>query len=216
MGSSPREVTPSPIPSENLSAWFRFNTRITVTGSGVSQWDDVSGNDRHLVQANDANRPAKQVDGSILFNGTSHRLTTGAFTRNQPDTIYLLLKQISWTSGDRLMDGISPGFGQIIQTAVSPELRMGAGSLLPVNNQLVLDTYGVICCVFNAENALMQIDNGVPVTGDDGANNPGGLNLGTTASGSNAANIQVKEVIIYSAAHDDTTRATIIDYLSGL
>lgn len=48
MGEIPLGFTPSDI--SGLKLWTRFNSGITETGSGVSQWDDVSGNGNHLLQ----------------------------------------------------------------------------------------------------------------------------------------------------------------------
>jgi hypothetical protein len=68
----------------NLAAWFRLGVGITETGQGVSQWDDQSGNGRHLKQGTDGARPSKQSDGSILFNGSDEFLKCDAFTFSQP------------------------------------------------------------------------------------------------------------------------------------
>ncbi len=54
------------------AAWFRANTGITVTGLGVSQWDDQSGNARHLLQGTDANRPI-----GLIHSGTNYLYLSG-------------------------------------------------------------------------------------------------------------------------------------------
>lgn len=48
---------PDEIFGANLFAWYRADLGITLTSSHVSQWDDQSGNARHLTQGTDANRP---------------------------------------------------------------------------------------------------------------------------------------------------------------
>ena len=40
------------------AAWYKAESGITLNGSNVSQWDDQSGNGRHLVQATSARQPA--------------------------------------------------------------------------------------------------------------------------------------------------------------
>lgn len=61
----------TPNQHSGLAAWYRFNQGITSVGSFVSQWDDQSGNARHLVQATAANRPFNGSGGSnLVTNGT--------------------------------------------------------------------------------------------------------------------------------------------------
>ena len=81
MGSVDLKYLPSQEP--NLIQWNRKNTGITVTGSGISQWDDVSGNGNHLKQGTDANRPSKEANGSVLTDGLAHYMQTDAYTLNQ-------------------------------------------------------------------------------------------------------------------------------------
>lgn len=191
------------------AAWFRFNTGITVTGAGVSQWDDQSGNARHLLQATDTNRPALEADGSITFDGADNYLKCDAFTLDQPETRYLLFKQVSWTDTDVVCAG-NGTTNTILQASASPQVR-----LVNVGNvSLTLDTYGVIAAVLNSTSSLIQLNNGTPVTGNVGANNSGGFTLGANGTPAVFANIQVKEVILYAAAHDAATRARVIRYLA--
>ncbi len=214
MGVPSGGFLPSSLP--NLELWTRFNQGITVTGSGVSQWDDQSGNGNHLLQGTDANRPSEEVDGSILFNGTAHFLKAAAFTLVQPETIYILGKQVTWTADDRWIDGNANNTGVLQQAAPSPEIRIFAGAFLG-NISLTLDTDGIITSVFNSTSSVIQLNNDSPVTGDAGAANMGGFILGARGDGTtNFSNIQVKEALIYSEAHDAATRAQVIGYLQSI
>lgn len=66
----------------NPAAWFMASRGVTVTGSGVSQWDDQSGNARHLKQGTDANRPSKvNATGSVAVGSGS------SFTRATVATV---------------------------------------------------------------------------------------------------------------------------------
>jgi len=211
--------SPVMFPSElpDLKLWTRFNSGITVTGSGVSQWDDQSGNGNHLKQGTDTNRPSKESDGSILFDGVDNFLKADAFTLVQPETIYLLVKQVTWTDADYLFDGNASSSGLVYQKSTSPGLRAFAGALSGENTDLVLDAYGVISVTFNGTSGVFQINNNTALTGDYGAANMGGFILGAIAGGgANWSNIQVKEALIYSTAHDAATRVEIIAYLSNV
>ena len=212
-------ITDDPIPflpSDliNLTAWFRFNKGITVTGAGVSQWDDASGNDNHLLQATDTNRPSKEVDGSILFDGVDNFLKTQVFALHQPCTVYLLVKQVSWSAPDALYDGNELITGAVLQTAPSPGIA--ANGLAALNLDLLVGVYGALATVFNGVLSSIKVNNGVETTGDTGISPMDGFTLGAAATAVLHSNIQVKEVVIYSGAHDEATRVQMADYLNSL
>jgi len=200
-----------------LKLWTKFNSGITVTGSGVSQWDDVSGNGNHLKQGTDANRMTLEADGSILGNGVNQFLKTDAFTLVQPETIYFLGKQVTWTALDAFFDGNAVNTGKLRQdNSSSPSLESYAGVVLPLFGSLPLDTYRVITTIFNGASSLIQANNIAPLTGNAGAANMGGFTLGASGTPDRYSNIQVKEILIYSEAHDAATRAKVISYLSNI
>lgn len=209
----------SPLMLPNVAAWFRFGQGITVTGAGVSQWDDASGNARHLLQGTDANRPPKQADGSILFDGVAHFLKSAPFALAQPETVYLLIKQITWTANDAFADGIGAANRMVVEQkagGVSPEIDIYAGAFAATNSGLAVGAYGVVAAVFNGAASLVQVNTGAPVVGDPLAQGGGGLTIGASYVPGNFSNIQLKEVIIYAAAHDAATRARVITYLNAL
>jgi hypothetical protein len=214
MQKRPGYIVPSDL--TNLAAWYQFNTGITEAGQGVSQWDDQSGNGRHLKQGTDGSRPVKQSDGSILFNGSDEHLQTDAFTFDQPATVYWLGKQVTWTDTDRLWDGISATFA-LFQNTASPQLRVNAGAGLGNISGPAIDTYGVVSVVLNGASSVLQLNNSSTVSGNAGTNNAGGFTLGSgvvTGTPALFSNSQVKEVLLYSEAHNAETRTKVISYLN--
>lgn len=200
-------------PFEGLApaAWFRAGQGITVTGSGVSQWDDQSGNDRHLLQGTDAARPALQGDGTILFNGTSHYLKTNAFTLNQPEWVLWVGKQVSWTAGEYFFDGNSNTTGIIIQAGTTPEIRINAGATVAGNTGLAVGTRGVVSAQFNGASSSLCVNNATPTTGNAGTANMGGLTLGARADGLIFySNISTSELIVFPFAPSAALQARII------
>lgn len=205
----------NPASLPNLAAWFRFNQGIT--GTAVSQWDDASGNGRHLKQSTGAAQPAKQADGSILFDGSSDFLKCDAFTLNQPYTVYVLFKQVTWTANDRIFDGEATNSSILFQVGTTPSLSLFAGSTVAANTNLAVDTYGAVASVFNGASSAMQVNATTTTTGNAGAGNMGGFTLGAQGGGGGQwGNIQVKEVAIYSVAHDLATRQLVHTYLLAL
>ena len=203
-------------PIETQAAWFRFKLGITSAASAVSQWDDLSGNGRNLEQATGTNQPALQSDLSILFDGVDNFMKCDAFTFNQPETIYILFKQITWAVFERVFDGNALNTGGMFQNGSTPLLGFHAGITVAAGG-LTLGSYGAVATVFNGASGVLQVNDEAPTTGDAGAANMGGFTLGangdTTADWSH---VQVKEVILYAAAHDATQRARVISYLSAI
>lgn len=216
MGSEVQE-DPGP-PIESPAAWYRFNTGITEAGTGVSQWDDASGNGHHLLQATDSRRPSKDVDGSILFNGTSDGLVTGAWTQAQPVTVYALLKPITWADNDIFWDTTARMF--IAQAGVTPNVSLygGSGGYGLQNTNYSLGSYHEVCAVYNGASSVNHVNGSAAVTGNlAGTAGISPFSLGSAYNaGSGWSNIQVKEVLVYAAAHDAMQRQTVFDYLAGL
>lgn len=199
----------------SLAAWYRFRTGITITGGGVSAWRDFSGNGRDLAQATAASRPTLTGDGSISFDGSNDYLQA-TFTLAQPATLYLCVQQLTWTSGDILFDGVTAD-ARVAQNTSSPGLAANAGSGLTVDNTIPVGRYGVLAFVANATASRYQAGSGGPAvltSGDAGTNAFGGLTLGASRTPGNYANILVREVAMYSVAHDAPTRLALLRYMA--
>lgn len=198
------------IASSAPAAWFRQGVGITVTGSGVSQWDDQSGNGRHLLQGTDAARPALQGDGTILFNGTSHYLKTAAFTLNQPTWVIWVGKQVSWTQGDRITDGNANDTGILQQDTASPRVRIYAGVGTAFVSTLAVGSLGVLAAVINGGSSSLRHNLNVATPGDAGSSNMGGLTLGARSDGSSPSNISTSELIVFPFAPSTALEARLI------
>ena len=205
---------PEPITALSPVAWYRYGVGITVTGQGVSTWADQSGNGNDLLQGTDGARPPLQADNSILFNGTDEYLKAVGFTLNQPETVYGLGRQITWTSNDHWFDGNAAISGRVVQLGTTPAIIMSAGSSVASNINAILNTYCVVAAVFNGASSELQVNRTTTTTGDAGAANMGGFTLAARGDNAVFSNIQVKEVIVFPDAHDAATRAIVITYLA--
>jgi hypothetical protein len=215
-GRAPAVIDPSTI--EGLEGWWRKGVGITESGGLVSQWNDQSGNGRHLVQATEASRPAVQGDGSILFDGVDNHMavaTWGLFP--QPITVYVLGKQVTWASVDRWFDASNASDRYtLLQFGSSGQLQMAAGVGLN-GPTLALDTYGIITTLFSGANSAIRKNLEAATTGDAGTAAGEGFRLGARGNGTaNWGNIQFKEVLLYSGAHDEATQDQIIRYLASV
>lgn len=75
---------------------------ITLNGSTVSQWNDLSGNGRHATQAAGANQPTYSATGLLgkpaaVFDGVSDRMSTGTLNVAMSGD-YTLLTVLSTTN----------------------------------------------------------------------------------------------------------------------
>lgn len=200
----------------SLAAWYRFRRGIT-NASGCSNWADMSGNSRPLLQATASKRPTLLSTGELVFDGSSMTMAA-AFTLPQPCTIYMLFRQIGWTSGNIILDG-NTGTAKVTQSSGTQGLVANAGSALSAGTAIGINSYGVLCVIFNGTSSVYQSAGGGPsvtVTGDAGSNTPGGITIGSDRSGTNPANIGVREVAVYSAAHDATTRLGMLRYFAKI
>ena len=159
-----------------------------------------------------------QIVGStqVLADGTAHYMKTAAFPLVQPTEIWFVGKQVTWTSGDDLFDGVTNVSGMIIQTGSTPQLAAFAGASLASATNPALNTKNIVTVLFNGVNSSIQTNTSAATTGDVGAANMNGFTLADrSATGSNA-NIQASEIILLSAASSAAKRAQIYSLLKAL
>lgn len=204
-------ITSQQILDLSPAAWWRYNTGITESSGAVSAWADQSGNSRTLSQATGTNQPALQADFTILFDGVDNFMKASGFTLDQPLTIVLLFKQVTWGTNDYIYDGNVDDTTRLRQNDVTPDLRAGAGVDLADNTNLAVDTWGASRFVVNGASSLFQINLTAATTGDAGADNAGGFTLGKPGTtGGNYANIQVGEVILFPSAITDAQWSVVV------
>lgn len=198
-------------------AWFRFNIGITETGQGVSTWADQSGEGNDLLQGTDGARPAKQSDGSILFNGTDEYLKCGAFTFSQPETVYLLARRVTATTDDIVFDGNANDSMTMYEpnSATPNRVDLFAGTGGPNSSAWVVNTYAAVCAVFSGADSIIQVNSTTSSAVTVGVANAGGFTLASHGGvAERFANLQAKEVILFPVAHDAATRLHMIRYLA--
>jgi len=155
------------------------------------------------------------ADGTIYFDGISHFLKTAPFTLNQPSSIYFLGRAVTWSANDRIFDGNASDSGGVLQVTSTPRIQLNAGSGVANNDNYTLGAYVPMVAVFNGANSLLKVGDTAAVTGNAGAGNMGGITLGAIGAGNaNFANIQAKEMLSYSAAHDDNQINAVFAYLN--
>jgi hypothetical protein len=200
---------PSDIPG--LAAWYRYGIGITAAAGLVSQWDDASGNGRHLEQASGTNQPTLDASKVIVCDGSDNYLRA-TFTLNQPCTYAALMKTVTWTSGRRPIGG-SANEAALVFNPSSPSLRINAGASTGDNANLPVGVFGSVVCVFNGASSSLLVNQTAPAVGDAGALNPGGITLGSGSALTTFANVAFMEFVVYTGALSSANQLALAEYL---
>ena len=214
-----QDFLPTDLP--NLKTWYKPDGLLYNGSNFIHQWTDISGNGNHLLQATETNKPLR-VTGLLngyqgaRFDGVDNFLKAVGFTWNQPEMIYIVFNQVSWTMNDKIFDGNAISTGVFFQDAITPEMKIYAGVLSPADANFIIGSFYIATIIFNGANSLLQHNNSTEWTGDASTINMGGFTLGARADGTTQfANIEVMEIIgYYTVAHTADERTTVKNYLS--
>jgi len=172
---------------------------------------------RDLVQMTGANQPALTAAALpyITFDGTNDYMKAAAFSLSQPETIYFVGSQVSYTAFDGLFDGNSNETMRVQQWDISGRLALGCQSGKTVLLSGTAIAAGqILSFVASGTSSSVRQNSGSPSTGDAGIGTPNGFTLGAIGTPGNYSNITAQEILVYSASHDQGTQDRVIRYLS--
>jgi hypothetical protein len=205
-------IVPSDIYDGHTLFWYQSDDLSTITKGGtdlISSWRDKLGSGRDLLQINDLLKPL--WNGYVLFDGAGDSLKTSPFAWNQPEYLYLIIKQKTWFVNSILLDGNASGSSMIYQSFPTPKLTAYAGINSGKNSDLLVDTWGIVRLFFNGASSKFQVDANAAITWNCGVNNMGGFTLGSRGAGGGATgNIEVFEIIGRDSINGESN---IYDYL---
>lgn len=169
----------------------------------------------------DANNKVQRYSGNILtqptvskrglngfFDGVLKQMQTAAATLNQPETIWLFFRQLTWVNTYYIFDGYTGSTGALIQYDASPELDAFAGKHSTHDPNAFLGTWNILKVTFNGVNSKLQVNDNTEITFDCGTANMGGFTLAGLGGGN--TNIEVAEGIIRHRITDTSDNNTII------
>lgn len=198
----PQGFTPLELP--NLISWYDGRQGITLNGSNVSQWDDLSGNGNHFTQSLASRQPAYDATNQLLtfsgLNNVSMRVSTfgtGAIT--QPNTIMTVSQNTDHSVTGFLYDGGGLSTRHFVVYRTSAD-RIGMAAPTERTTFTGTDTSKrILATIFNGASSLMYRDGvssgALATVGTDTLN---GTFLGIAADGSSAewtGNIQGMVVV---------------------
>jgi hypothetical protein len=170
---------------------------------------------RDLFQGTTAKMPALSVSGGYniaTFDGSNDYMKAAAFSLSQPESVYLVGAQVSWTGSDYLYDGNALNLGILIQRGVSPELQTYAGNFTPTLPGATIGQRFIFTAVFNGASSLSRLNLGTTISGNAGSSNMGGFTLCGDGVGTETSNFDFNEAILRSVADDAATQGKIVSF----
>lgn len=247
MAMNPRLLVPrasgfNPKKLAGLELWLDASNSasITLNGSNVSQWDDLSGNGRHATMATAANQPLYlptgiNGKGAVSFTKTSAQAMYGTFSKTLTGmTVFVLFRYSNFGN-----DGNNRFFAMIVSGAaadfggtnhLSPLIRNGGAG----TNQVCAYGGGNIAIVttpaYDTPLIWSLVANGTTVSGriNNGAASVTNRTFNTIYSNyalsSYRSSLNVvadafmdgylSEIIVYNSALSDAARVQVAQYLS--
>jgi hypothetical protein len=99
--------------SGDLQFWVDAleTSSITLNGATVSQWNDLSGNNRHLTQSTGSLQPLYITSGAgsvgVGMDGIDDVMSSPTFTINQPFTRFLVVTRREATTSGTIINSVS-------------------------------------------------------------------------------------------------------------
>jgi len=204
---------PAVIDDGNSVVWIDAvnPTYIVKDGSDlVSQLTDRTGLGNHLLQSGlDSLKPVWSADG-VLLDGTTDYMESGAFLINTANTLYVVLKQVTWSDGEYIFSNSNV---YVKQHGITPDIAITSGNA--ITDKLPLDTFGIIRVIHNGGPSSIQINEETAGTGATGSNTWDKMILGASSGYVGQSNIQVKEIILRKVVDNATIQGLIYGYLKA-
>lgn len=224
-GGAAPVVTPVTIMGANAVEWWRSDLGITI-GTGVSTWHgQVSGLD--FTNGTGANQPTYNATGgpnstpSLAFDGTNDSLVGGALARALPQTIWLIGRQITWTSAESWVNDSAVTL-IILQRNLTPQIAMSAGAPALDNGGAPLTEWRRVQAEFTNSVADRLLIGSTATTGSNtGATSGTAPLLARNSAGTTFGRVEICEVaffnVVPSAGQTTELNAYVTDrYGAGL
>jgi hypothetical protein len=225
---SPRLLRPrarggfSPSQIANLGAWYDASVSSSIAiVTGVSQWNDLSGNGRHLVQATTNNQPvytANQIAGKpgVVFDKTNDRLTWSG-SLPQPTTIYCVGKYNATPSAgnETMYDSQTNGNRMRLFSPSGVRVAINAGTERSLPTDVTLTAYAVYEAIFNGATSFLGFNNSTTVSGNAGSTASDGIALNAFGGFAAFGGVSIAEFVLYSRVLNNSERSAVRLYLAG-
>jgi hypothetical protein len=211
----------TPLSVAGCQMWLDADDASSFTyssGVSVSQWNDLSGNGKHVTQGTAANQPSRNgsVNGrtSVVWDGSNDalKIAPASFTLAQPFTAFAVVTLTGASNQDTVFDGDS------VVCALAADTNdwvFGTSTILAGGQPTTAAQ--ILTAVFNTTSSALYMNGGSAIaSGGIGSNSLQGLRLGQLRSGLESfyqLGGSICEVIFYSSSLGSADRANVEAYL---
>jgi PKD repeat protein len=221
----------SQIPTSGLDLWLRADAGVQTSGTAVTSWQDLSGNNRHATQGNVSWQPQlaqNALNGLpvIHFTSAGQRLSTPAFSvfPSNEGTLYAVVRSTSSSYGtimgtyyqasQNFQWGIS-GSGSLRNYSWFQGPFGGSGTTYLTSQPdqfevIAVKKSGSTYTFYRGGQQVNQLTSGAYSSLLDAVS----VFLGTNHVGAEAFTGYMAEIIAYGGAQSDADRAEITNYLA--
>lgn len=217
------------LPADSLSLWLRADSGVTVLGTDVTQWDDLSGNARHATTISPAypqlipnelcNKPV------IRFNGGSTYMVTPAFQTfaNMRGTIFVVVRVNGAGNG-------AGGYGTFVSIFMPGEWQFGSystssyafydgsgGSNIPFATSPP-SQWGILALNRKYDDTISFYKSGALAVNDDIAilqPTPQTFKIGSRGDAYEVLNGDIAEIIVYDRSLNEAEMYQVNTYLAN-
>lgn len=204
------------------SLWLDAGYGITITGSGVSQWADRSGNGNDATQSTDASRPTVAsgvVNGrdALLFDGVDDYLMSTCTGKAAGQTVIAVAKNSDTTKATRRVWGFNSFYSVF---ANLNRWAFYANESSGVVNYAIADTtsWSIVETIRTSNSAASGRINGGTLTEFNPFDQSDGTALAVGAARNNVAEVWtgwIAELIVYPTALSADEIANVRKWLAG-
>ena len=210
----------------NPLLWYRSDRGVTLAGNKVSQWSDLSGNNIHLTQSDDARRPLYVATGYnggvrplLRFDGTAAYMATALISQAQPTHVFIRTIWSSFVGGAYnhcIIDGYGSNSSAIFRLHDSNVATIYAGAsgpalTVPTSADQIIEAYFSGASSIGALNGETYTD-----ASNAGTSAFNGLTLcchGGSHVAERCAPADVVEVIVFTSFIPQKFRDRLIAYM---
>ena len=152
--------------------------------------------------------------GEAYFDGTADYLKSAPYSLSNPESVYFVGSQVTWTSDDRIFDGNSNNSRAVWQNTGTPDFLTYAGTTDAAirNGGWAIGAKAVLALIFSGAASSARVNLNTATTGSIGAVAGGAFTLGSRSDGVQNSNITWSQTLIRSVADDTALSTRIIRY----
>ena len=207
------------IGDENTFGWYIADAdNLTLNGSEVDYWNDISGDANHLYRAGSDQRPDwDAVNGEIDFT-TLDEIQKTSVTHNSPYTIYAVLKIDTPIAYSNLIVLATDSYYirlRVAATTSALSMAANAGYFETSSSFFSTGTYYILRIVVNdavSNGSKIQLNENTAATGTLDAVTTDKIRIGY--GGGNESTVSYKEIIFRANLDDADEQQLIVDYLN--